>query len=108
MARMGPRYAAESATVRTFGSPTILVNGKDISGAAPSGGADCCRLYRSGDGRLAGVPEVRELTRALMEARESEARNEFSATKDSTWHEIIALLPVIGVSLLPKLTCPAC
>ncbi len=31
--------------VRGFGSPTILVNGKDVAGALPADGAKCCWVY---------------------------------------------------------------
>lgn len=43
------------ANLRAWGSPTILVGGKDIAGdEGPSGTS--CRLYRDADGRLQGTP----------------------------------------------------
>jgi hypothetical protein len=90
--------------VRTYGSPTILLNGKDILGDAPSGGAE---LYPRGDGGLAGVPEVREIAEALFEARGAEPRAERLVSRP-VCRGMLALLPAIGVALLPKLTCPAC
>lgn len=55
--------------LRGFGSPTILMNGKDIDGAAPSA-ANACRLYRDADagGRAVGAPPVRLIVRALLAA----------------------------------------
>lgn len=34
-----PEYA------RNYGSPTILVNGRDVVGVEPEPDADCCRVY---------------------------------------------------------------
>ncbi len=39
-----PSYA------RSYGSPTIFINGRDATGATPSDGADSCRLYRDEKG----------------------------------------------------------
>lgn len=94
--------------VRTYGSPTILVNGKDVSGAAPSGDADCCRLYRSSGGRLVGVPEFHDIAEALLKARKAGPTEKRPATARPASSEMLAVLPAIGVALLPKLTCPAC
>ena len=53
-----------NSPVRThgFGSPTILVNGRDIAGASPET-ASSCRLY---DGE--GVPRVALIVTALTRA----------------------------------------
>lgn len=53
------------AHARQYGSPTILVDGKDVAGASPSDGAACCRVYRSGHGGLQGVPPIDAITSAL-------------------------------------------
>lgn len=58
-ARDAPHY------VRGYGSPTILVNGKDVAGVEPRAGADCCRLYRSDEGGLCGVPLVAQIVAAM-------------------------------------------
>ncbi|HBQ13058.1 MAG TPA: hypothetical protein DEF51_18610, partial [Myxococcales bacterium] len=51
------------ARLRGLGSPTILVDGRDVSGErAPS---SCCRLYASADGRLSPVPDDADIARAL-------------------------------------------
>ena len=60
--RESPSYA------RGYGSPTILVNGKDVAGAEPNTGADCCRLYTSDEGGLRGVPSVEQIVAAMKKS----------------------------------------
>ena len=55
------------AHLRSWGSPTILVDGVDVAGAQPT--ASCCRLYGAGDRR--GVPPVALIQAALERARRS-------------------------------------
>ena len=50
-----------------YGSPTILVDGRDVSGAA-SGSDTCCRLYEMEDGRLLPVPSVSQIVAELARA----------------------------------------
>lgn len=56
------------AELRGLGSPTILVNGVDVSGVEPGAGsvdrANCCRVYEN-DGRLRGVPPLKAVLGAL-------------------------------------------
>lgn len=53
------------ARARGYGSPTILVEGRDVTGLAP--GADtCCRLYAQGDVQ---APAVEDIVAALRSAR---------------------------------------
>ena len=59
--------------LRGFGSPTILVNGVDISGNEDADVADhanCCRVYQH-HGRLRGVPELGNVTSAIQKAAHS-------------------------------------
>lgn len=46
------------------GSPTVLVDGRDILDAGGCGGAHC-RLYRDGEGKLTGVPSVKDVVAAI-------------------------------------------
>jgi LmbE family N-acetylglucosaminyl deacetylase len=63
------RNESESpAYARQFGSPTILVDGKDVAGAMPGAGDASCRVYRSAEGRLAGAPSPDHLLAALRAA----------------------------------------
>lgn len=42
--------------LKRWGSPTILVDGRDVAQGEPSGAS--CRVYRTSDGRSAGSPEL--------------------------------------------------
>ena len=45
------RKSAESPPhVRQYGSPTILVDGRDVAGAEPADRSDACRVYDHGLG----------------------------------------------------------
>jgi mercuric ion transport protein len=95
-----------------FGSPTILVDGRDVMGERPAG-APCCRLYPGG----AGAPPREAIVAALHAASPA---NEVvaspvvapmklaSAGRRSSWAGIAAALPGLAVALLPKVACPAC
>ena len=48
--------------LRGYGSPSVLVNGRDVMGATPGDGA-ACRVYLGTD--LPGAPPLNELVRAL-------------------------------------------
>lgn len=50
------------AYTRVFGSPTILVAGRDVAGGTPAGGQSC-RLYHGSDAN--GVPALDDILRAL-------------------------------------------
>jgi hypothetical protein len=88
------------AHARHYGSPTILVDGKDVSGASHPDGADCCRVYRSEHGGLQKVPSVESITSAL--------RNSAGSKGTGSLRSWLAILPAAGIAMLPKLACPAC
>jgi len=52
--------------IREYGSPTILVNGKDVADAEPGLGEDSCRLYPDGANGFRGLPAVDQIVAALM------------------------------------------
>ncbi len=54
--------------VRAYGSPTILVNGKDVSGAKATDSAVCCRIYQNSESANRGVPALADIVRALHAA----------------------------------------
>lgn len=83
------------AHLRRWGSPTILVNGRDVAGGSPTGAS--CRIYGAGS-NASGVPPDDLIARALAEARGSRR----------PWVRSMAVLPGAAVSLLPSATCPAC
>jgi mercuric ion transport protein len=82
--------------LRAWGSPTILVDGRDVAGADPTGPS--CRLYMAPDGRRTGVPPDVLIREALHRATEPRW----------PWRRSLALLPGALLPLLPSATCPAC
>ncbi len=94
--------AAETpAELRAFGSPTILVDGHDVAGDAPTS-ARSCRRY---DG--SGVPSVSQIAEALAAGRERDD-SAASAAPTHTWLPRAAMLPGLGIALMPKVVCPLC
>jgi hypothetical protein len=85
------------AHVRAYGSPTILVDGRDVAGATAADAA-CCRIYTNDQGGKQGVPPIALIVAAL--AGNAKARK--------LGRGAIPLLPAVGTALLPKLVCPAC
>jgi len=81
---------------RGYGSPTILVNGRDVAGLEPASDAKpACRLYRSAALATEGAPSVDTIAAHLGQGR-------------TGWRGSFAALPAIAAVALPKLTCPAC
>ena len=66
----------EDATGAGFrGSPTILIDGTDVVGAAPGNSVGLtCRVYRRSDGRISPTPDPDELREALRQATERAER----------------------------------
>lgn len=87
---------------RGWGSPTILVDGTDVTGAE-RGAATCCRLYRQSDGTVQGVPDVQAITTALGPGLAPVVNS-----GSGGWKLSFAMIPGIGAALLPKVACPAC
>ena len=85
--------------VRGFGSPAVLVDGNDVAGHVVGTGTSCCRLYSAANGRQAGVPPVDVIRTALLSS---------GGSRRPVWKSNLAILPGIGVALLPKLACPLC
>jgi mercuric ion transport protein len=91
---------------RGYASPTILVDGRDVNNAEPIDGTASCRIYATSGG-IAGAPSVREITTTL-EAGGGLALLTPPGTGKGQWQSSVAMLPAVGMSLLPKLACPAC
>lgn len=96
-----------SECVRRYGSPTILVNGRDIGDSASSAEADACRIYRDEYGKLQSAPPVELIAAALSGATRTAMSDEIAPVLRSG-QGVLAALPAIGTALLPKLTCPVC
>ncbi len=91
--RLSPAYAGR------FGSPTVLVEGRDVAGEDPRDNLSCCRLYASADGRYRGAPSA-EIIRAAC-TRPAPGSSE-------KWKQNIFAIPGIVLSVLPFGGCPAC
>lgn len=85
---------------RSYGSPAILVDGKDIASIPAAEAGHCCRIYDL-QGESRGAPPLDLIVSAL-----SNTKGEKKA--GSVFRSSAALLPSIGAALLPKLTCPVC
>jgi hypothetical protein len=74
--RMREIVTDEDATDAGFlGSPTILIDGADLVGAAPTDAVGLtCRVYRRRDGRISPTPDPDELREALRQAAERAER----------------------------------
>ncbi|MBI5437540.1 MAG: hypothetical protein HY936_01045 [Nitrosomonadales bacterium] len=85
-----------------YGSPTILVNGRDVTGIEPStDSAGACRVYTHASSTTDGAPNVDAIATALRKPHAT-------ARARAGWHSSFAALPAIAAAALPKLTCPAC
>ena len=103
------RSAHESPShARSYGSPTILINGRDVADASPLQDADCCRIYPDKNGRLRGAPAVELITAALFQEKDAMPLTRFNSNQQGNWRGNLAVLPGIGFAMVPKLACPAC
>lgn len=92
---------------RKYGSPTILVDGRDVAGEAPREDSTCCRLYRDENGGTQGVPPVGLIATALASTPATAGVPPVTGTT-SGWKSSLATVPGIALAFLPKLACPAC
>lgn len=97
------RSRRSPARAHCYGSPTILVDGRDVAGAEPAEGADTCRLYDHGADGLRGMPPVPAIAAALRGSGAPLRRR-----SDRSWWRALAALPGTGAALLPVGLCPAC
>lgn len=59
--------------LRGFGSPTVLVNRRDVSGSDDARAeANSCRVYRDDDGCVCGAPSAKEIARAIRDSQSLE------------------------------------
>ncbi|MBE7447324.1 MAG: MerC family mercury resistance protein [Deltaproteobacteria bacterium] len=93
--RIGDPDAPEHT--RGYGSPTILVDGRDVAGEAPSSEVTC-RLY-SGATR---APAAEQIAQALQSSGQAPTKG------GARWRSSLGVLPGIGFAFLPKVACPAC
>ena len=84
--------------VQRFGSPTILIDGRDVAGQDPTDGTSSCRLYATGSGQMSGVPPIELIAAALGDG----------GGKKFQWRGVLSVVPGFGASFLPVGLCPAC
>lgn len=89
------------ANVRHYGSPSIIVDGKDVCESSDRANGNSCRLYATQAGYEC-APTVSKIASALYAAGDNSHGS--TVTKSLGF----ASIPSIGVALLPKLTCPVC
>ncbi len=90
-----------------YGSPTILVAGRDVAGAAPAEGVSSCRIYADASGEMQGVPSVELIASALRSAGQAAGAGARRG-RGRGWRSSLASLPGIGAAFLPVGICPAC
>lgn len=90
------------AHARGYGSPTILVDGRDVAHESATA-ASACRIYTTSEG-LGGAPPIEQIVRALGDVGGRAVR---VRAPDPRWQGL-AMLPGIGAAFLPKIACPAC
>lgn len=92
------------AYVRNSGSPTILVNGRDISGNTEGMVSNNCRIYINENNSISGIPPLDKIVNALR--AELHEKYRFREIKPAGLN--VAVIPAIGIAMLPKLVCPFC
>lgn len=113
------RIGDEDAPLRTrgYGSPTILVDGRDAAGE-PAHAEISCRIY-AGSG---GAPSVDTIARALSASASSMAAasvpdqqpasrhqpSQPGASAAPRWRSSATVMPAIAVAFMPKVVCPFC
>lgn len=89
-----------------YGSPTVLVDGKDVTGAEPTNDDSCCRIYTLASSREnQGVPAVAQIVAALAAASTPPAG---TPGLRKNFVLLLNVFPTVLIALLPKLFCPAC
>lgn len=62
------------AYVRFYGSPTILIDGKDVADAEPVENVSSCRIYAGTSGGYEGTPSTEMIAAALRASHKTAAR----------------------------------
>jgi len=99
--------ATAPAYVHGYGSPTILINGKDLLGAAPNSDDMSCRIYPNSPSPNRGVPAAATIV-AAMQAADANGKLSAGIPSKKFFGLNLSMLPTFGIALLPKLFCPAC
>ncbi len=90
--------------IRNYGSPTILVDGRDVGGSEPLDNISCCRLYVSREGGIQGSPTMEMIVSALQNAKPAPISDPPLGRSVVGWRGLLAVLPGILFALLPRFT----
>lgn len=90
------------AYAKPYGSPTILVDGKDVAATDSISGSGACRVYSNAEGGLSAVPPLETICAAMLKAAPVDP------LKKTRWQTLAAASPALGLAFLPKLVCPLC
>lgn len=82
-----------------WGSPTILIDGRDVAGQQPSE-SPTCRVYPRPGGGFDRAPSVDQIVAALDAIRPTRSPRRIRA--------LLPVAPGVAVSFLPVVSCPAC
>lgn len=99
--RIGDPSAPERT--RGYGSPTVLVDGRDVAGLEPAAEI-CCRIYTTATGSTQ-APSVEQIAEAMATTTKGSTTR---TSGNEGWRSSLAMVPGIGVAFLPKVACPAC
>ncbi len=88
------------AHMRHYGSPTILVDGKDVYGTKSECGITACRLYHHPDGSTSGVPPLEKTAAAIKSGVALKH-------KQKSFFSFISYFVSGFFVILPKASCPA-
>ncbi|MGH8248137.1 MAG: hypothetical protein ACREUU_17080, partial [Gammaproteobacteria bacterium] len=88
---------------RGRGSPTILIDGRDVDAMGFPDPGPSCRVYPGADGAVARVPSLDQIVTAMRP--DENRRNSSIGTGVKLG---FATAPGIGLALAPKLVCPLC
>jgi hypothetical protein len=91
------------AHVRGYGSPTVLVEGRDVSGGAP-GDERSCRVYAASGPGFLHVPPVEQIAVALANAGIAA----LARPGVGWWQSGLTVAPGVGAALVSTTLCPAC
>ena len=84
--------------LKGYGSPTILVDGKDVTGTVPRGESLSCRTYYTANGGITGAPDVEIIVKAILESAKKGLKTQEGKTIFSI---IIALFLVFATASIP-------
>ncbi len=104
------RAAADSPPEwRGYGSPAVLVDGRDVAGLLPAVTAATCRTYLDA-GVRSKAPPVTVIVAALSSAQSATVAPATipGTAPPRTMRQFLVAAPGIGMALLPKVACPAC